>query len=151
MKKGNQVQTDKGSHVFLQQYQDSFNQSLSQLWCRFHLWIEVLPVLHVRKEKKSSQAFLLLPSAAPHWSLYLFPFSKEIINLLISGPREAAYPEELYIPCYFQLRKSVQNLVNIIQQLLLCGVVQIRTQRSFRLQQSTNLCLQPFIHLSILF
>lgn len=45
---------------------------------------------------------------------------------LISGPREAAYPEELSIPWYFQLRKGVQNSVNITQQLLLCGVVQIR-------------------------
>lgn len=52
-----------------------------------------------------------------------FQFSKEIIKLFSSGPREATYPEELCIPCSFQLRKDVQNLVNITQQLLPCGVV----------------------------
>jgi len=58
----------------------------------------------------------------------MLQFAKEIINL-ITGPREAAYPEELRIPCYFQLREGGQNSANRIQQLLLRGVVQIRTQK----------------------
>lgn len=104
-------------------------------------------IVPCRKTKELTGALSSCPLHFPTGELYTLHFSKEMIKLLTSGPREAAYPEELYIPCYFQLRCTVLGKHNTTASALWSGADKSQKELEALAEHSplwTALC--KFIH-----